>query len=72
MALPFEVLYGVQGRVEDALWLPASDGSRVTVAPLAFSEVLDALPVSGWQVHHQPDDSLTVLLSGAQNEPSGA
>ena len=70
--LPFAVLDSIQGRVEDALWLPAPDGGRVTVAPLAFGEVLDALPVSGWQLVHQPDDSLIVLLSGARNELSGS
>jgi putative adenylate-forming enzyme len=65
--LPFAVIDGVQGRVEDALWLPGVGGSRVTIEPLVFSEVMDILPVSGWQVTHEADDSLTVLLSGAHD-----
>jgi phenylacetate-coenzyme A ligase PaaK-like adenylate-forming protein len=65
--LPFAALDGIQGRVEDALWLQAADGGRVTIEPLVFSEVMDVLPVSGWQVVHEADDSLTVLLSGAHD-----
>jgi phenylacetate-coenzyme A ligase PaaK-like adenylate-forming protein len=65
--LPFSVIDGIQGRVEDTLWLPATRGGRVTVEPLVFSEVMDILPVTGWQVVHEADDSLIVLLSGAQD-----
>ncbi len=69
--LPFAVLDGIQGRVEDTLRLPAASGGRVTVEPLVFSEVMDVLPVSGWQVIHEADDSLTVLLSGVRDGFSG-
>ena len=66
--LPFAVIDGIQGRIEDALWLPAANGGRVRIEPLVFSEVMDVLPVSGWQVIHEADDSLTVLLSGAPDK----
>lgn len=62
--LPFAVLEDIQGRVEDALSLPNSAGSRVVVQPLVFNRVMDVLPLSGWQVRQEPDDGLTVLLGG--------
>ena len=65
--LPFAMLGGIQGRVEDALHLPARSGGRVAVQPLMFNRVMDILPVSGWQIVQEADDSLTVLLSGARD-----
>ena len=65
--LPFAVVESVQGRREDALELPGMAGGRVTVQPLVFNRVMDIVPVSGWQVIHEADDSLTVLLSGVRN-----
>jgi phenylacetate-coenzyme A ligase PaaK-like adenylate-forming protein len=63
--MPFAMIDDIQGRVEDTLWLPAVNGGRVSVAPLVFNRIMDVLPVSGWQVIHEADDSLSVLLCGA-------
>jgi putative adenylate-forming enzyme len=63
--MPFAVIDGIQGRVEDTLWLPKTNDGRVSITPLVFNRVMDVLPVSGWQVIHEADDSLTVLLSDA-------
>src|SRR5450759_2290639 len=60
--LPFAVLDSVQGRVEDALDLPALTGGRVAVHPLVFNRVMDIVPVAGWQVVQHADDGLVVLL----------
>lgn len=65
--LPFAVLESIQGRREDALELPGIAGGRVTVQPLVFNRVMDVVPVSGWQVIQEADDSLTVLLSGVRD-----
>ena len=65
--LPFAMLDAIQGRVEDMLILPGKSGGRVAVQPLVFNRVMDILPVSGWQIAQEADDSLTVLLSGAHN-----
>ena len=65
--LPFAVLDSVQGRVEDALHLPAMAGSQVAVQPLVFNRVMDILPVNGWQVIQQADNGLVVLLTGVRN-----
>jgi putative adenylate-forming enzyme len=61
--LPFALVEGIQGRVEDTLHLPGINGTQVAVRPLVFNRVMDILPISDWQVIQQPDDTLTVLLS---------
>ena len=65
--LPFAVLDGIQGRVEETLTLPSAAGGEVTVQPLVFNRVMDIVPVSGWQVTQQADQGLIVLLSGARD-----
>lgn len=65
--LPFAVLESVQGRREDALELPGLAGGRVTVQPLVFNRVMDIVPVSGWQLIQEADDSLTLLVTGVRD-----
>lgn len=65
--LPFGILESVQGRIEDELLLPAQSGGRVAIEPLIFNRIMDILPISGWQVIQEPDDGLTVLLSGTRD-----
>jgi phenylacetate-coenzyme A ligase PaaK-like adenylate-forming protein len=67
--LPFAMLESIQGRVEDALLLPAKSGGKMVIQPLVFNRVMDTLrvPVSGWQIVQEADDGLTVLLSGARD-----
>ena len=57
----------IQGRVEDALHLPAIAGGKVAVQPLVFNRIMDILPVGGWQVTQQADDGLVVLLTGVRD-----
>lgn len=66
-SLPFAVLEGVQGRKEDALELPGMAGGRIRVQPLVFNRVMDVVPVSGWQVIQEADDSLRVLVTGVRD-----
>jgi phenylacetate-coenzyme A ligase PaaK-like adenylate-forming protein len=69
--LPFGFIEGIQGRVEDALWMPAAhgaQGAQILIQPLVFNRVMDILPVSGWQVVQEVDSSFTVLLSGVRDE----
>ena len=65
--LPFAVLESIQGRVEDSLILPAHSGGEVLIRPLVINRIMDIIPVSGWQLIQQPDNSLVVLLTGARN-----
>lgn len=63
---PFRRIDGVQGRTEDVLRFTSVSGGKIAVHPLTFHRVLDALPVSGWQVVQQADE-LTISLSGSTN-----
>ena len=65
--LPFAILETIQGRVEDALELPAVAGGKVAVQPLVFNRIMDIVPVGGWQVVQQADDGLIVLITGMRN-----
>lgn len=65
---PFALLESVQGRMEDTLFLTAVTAGKVAVPPLVFNRVMDILPISGWQVIQEANDSLTVLLSGVHDE----
>jgi phenylacetate-CoA ligase len=65
--LPFAVLDAIQGRVEDTLILPAVSGGEITIRPLVINRIMDIVPVSGWQVIQQADNSLVVLLAGARD-----
>jgi len=65
--MPFGVLEGIQGRVEDSLMLPAVSGGKIIVRPLVINRIMDIVPVSGWQVIQQADNGLVVLLSGLRD-----
>jgi phenylacetate-coenzyme A ligase PaaK-like adenylate-forming protein len=64
---PFALIDDIQGRVEDVLSFPGAAGGVVQVQPLVFCQVMDTLPVSGWQVIQEPG-GLRVLLSGVRGE----
>jgi phenylacetate-CoA ligase len=66
-SLPFALMDSVQGRVEDALLLPGLSGKPVTIQPLVFNRIMDILPISGWQVVQEQDNTLSVLLAGNTN-----
>jgi phenylacetate-CoA ligase len=62
---PFALIDGIQGREEDVLRFPATSGEQVSVQPIVFHRVMDAVPAGGWQVVRGPE-GLTVLLSGVR------
>src|SRR5215208_4873527 len=62
---PFALIDGIQGRAEDVLRFAAASGGQVSVQPIVFHRVMDAVPAGGWQVAQGPD-GLTVLLSGVR------
>jgi putative adenylate-forming enzyme len=68
---PYACLEMIQGRVEDVLHFPAFHGGWVAVHPNVFHEVLDLLPVSGWQIV-QRAHGLSVLVSGMPDDFSDA
>src|ERR671913_544161 len=64
---PFALIDGIQGREEDVLHFPAKSGGQVSVQPIIFHRVMDAVPAGGWQVV-QGTEGLTVLLSGVRED----
>ena len=67
----FGIIDGIQGRVEDALHLPALAGGRANVEPLVFNRIMDILPLTSWQVTQENDDGLTVLVSAPRGDFAG-
>jgi phenylacetate-CoA ligase len=60
---PFGLVAAVEGRIEDVLALPAADGGSVSVHPNTFHMLLEALPVTAWQVEQLEDGLLIRLLN---------
>lgn len=60
---PFTLIDDIQGRLQEVLTFQSVDNGTVNIHPIVFSNIMDTLPVSGWQVVQEPD-GLYVLLSG--------
>jgi putative adenylate-forming enzyme len=62
----------VQGRTEDTLHLPGTDGRLVAIHPNVFHDVFDGLPVGGWQVIQEPEQ-LRILIAEPRDgfDPAG-
>lgn len=60
--LPFRLVESIEGRTDDVLDLPATDGGTVRVHPVVFHQVLDLLDAAGWQVRQEERD-LRVLVA---------
>ena len=59
----FTLIEDIQGRVEEILSFPGVAGGSVNVHPIVFHDIMDTLPVSGWQVV-QDTNGLHLLVSG--------
>jgi phenylacetate-CoA ligase len=59
---PFRLIDAVEGRIQEVLTFPRASGGELAVHPLVFHNILDLLPVSGWQVV-QDTDRLRILLA---------
>lgn len=59
----FALIKRIQGRQEEVLHLPTRDRGTVPVHPMVFYRILDAVPVTGWQVV-QEEERLSIRLSG--------
>jgi len=62
---PFTLIDDIQGRVHEILSFRGVGGGNVNVHPIVFHNIMDTLPVNGWQVV-QEVDGLHVLLSSAR------
>jgi phenylacetate-CoA ligase len=62
----FALLDRVEGREEDLLRLPAARGGQVALHPTVLSDVLEPLPIQGWQITGMPDRIVVAI-----REPQG-
>lgn len=60
---PFRLIDSIEGRVEDVLEFPGVGTLKVAVHPTVFHELLETVPVDGWQIE-QTAQGVTVRLSG--------
>jgi putative adenylate-forming enzyme len=60
--LPLSVIGDIEGREWDVLRLRSTNDDYVAVYPTFFLEQLEVLAVAGWQVIHERDGTLRVLL----------
>jgi phenylacetate-coenzyme A ligase PaaK-like adenylate-forming protein len=61
---PFNLIDGIQGRMEDILHFSGKAGGDVEINPVVFDQVMDRVPAGEWQVV-QEADGLNILLTGA-------
>ncbi len=58
----FKLINAIEGRIQEVLSFHRAGGEEVSIHPLIFHNILDMLPVSGWQVV-QDTDGLHILLA---------
>jgi phenylacetate-coenzyme A ligase PaaK-like adenylate-forming protein len=63
---PFAVLAGIEGRVEDTIFLEGPVGIQVAIKPDVFHDVLEPAPVDGWQVVQESANIIIVSIVGPQ------
>jgi putative adenylate-forming enzyme len=65
---PFLLLAGIQGRIEDTIYLNASGNKEAAIKPDTFHDVLEPAPISGWQVTQESKTSIRVSIIDPQPE----
>ncbi|MDD7942678.1 hypothetical protein PHK61_30120 [Actinomycetospora lutea] len=59
---PYTLLEGIQGRVQETLRFPTSEGGTRDVQPVTFHHVMDTVTAAGWRIVQQ-EAGLEVLLA---------
>ncbi|MBI4330265.1 MAG: phenylacetate--CoA ligase family protein [Chloroflexi bacterium] len=59
---PFALMSDIQGRAEEVVYLSSVAGRTVAVQPNVFHNVMETLPVGGWQVLQERNNMLKVLV----------
>jgi phenylacetate-CoA ligase len=58
---PFVLAEEIQGRTREILHLPGVNHGQVVLQPSVFHQVMDTLPINGWQII-QEEDGLEILV----------
>ncbi|MEO5951298.1 MAG: phenylacetate--CoA ligase family protein [Chloroflexia bacterium] len=64
-AMPYGLIESIQGRVEEVMHLRNDRGEQVTVQPIVFHRIMEAVMAAEWQVI-QTEGGLEVLIGGAR------
>lgn len=64
---PFKLIDDIQGRVHEVLSFAGINGGDVSIHPILFHNIIDQLPVNGWQMV-QESDGLYILLGGVNGQ----
>ena len=63
---PFAVLAGIQGRVEDTIFMEGTGDKLIAIKPDVFHDVLEPAPVDGWQVVQESATTMRISIVGPQ------
>ena len=61
--LPFVLMEDIQGRAEEIIYLTGKSGNSIPVQPNFFHKILERVPISGWQIVQEPDNSIKILVA---------
>lgn len=64
---PFLLAEEIQGRTREILHFPSVNQGQVVVQPSVFHQVMDTLPINGWQII-QEEDGLDILVRRAPDD----
>ncbi len=59
---PFQLIQEIQGREENVIYLPGEGGEKVRIEPDILFDNLVLLPIDGWQVVQEKEDTITFLI----------
>lgn len=60
--LPFRIIGGIQGRKEETLYLPDNYGKPVKLEPNLFHKIMEIIPVAGWQIIQDKQNTIRILI----------
>jgi len=57
----------IQGRAEEIIYLTGKSGNSIPVQPNFFHKILERVPIGGWQIVQEPDNSIKILVAKPDN-----
>lgn len=63
---PFRMLAGIEGRVEDLIYLDGFNGKMAAIKPDVFHQILEPAAVGGWQIIQESSSAVLVCVIDVQ------
>ncbi|ASZ09596.1 phenylacetate--CoA ligase family protein [Chitinophaga pendula] len=64
----FTLIKEIQGREENVIHLPGQAGNRVAIEPDLFFDNMVLLPIDGWQIVQEKEDTISFLILGPHKD----